>query len=427
MEKDNDPPVETNGKTALVYLRVSTARQAEKGGESEGYSIPAQRDACTRKAAELGASNLEEFIDAGASARSADRPALQAMLERLKKKDVDYVIVHKVDRLARDRADDVMIALAIHNAGAKLISVTEAVDATPAGTLLHGIMAAISEFYSNNLSMEAKKGLHEKARRGGTPAYAPLGYLNATTRTDGHEVKTVIIDEDRAEHIRWAFESYATAQWSIAELTDELERRGLKSRPTRKYVGSPLTRSEVHRLLTNIYYTRKVPYGGFVYDGKHDALVDEQTFAEVQTVLGSRRLAGDRAWKRQQYLKGSVYCGRCGERLGYGHSRGHGGEYPYFFCLGRHRKRNDCDLPYLAAHKVEAAVMAVWDDMTFSDELTELVVKAMQKQFKELEARSERTLRYQRRRVIDLERQKQSYNQKLWMLDLLKGATYPPS
>ena len=220
-------------------------------------------------------------------------------------------------------------------------------------------------------------------------------------------MKTVIIDEDRAEHIRWAFESYATAQWSIAELTDELERRGLKSRPTRKYVGSPLTRSEVHRLLTNIYYTGKVPYGGFVYDGKHDALVDEQTFAEVQTVLGSRRLAGDRAWKRQQYLKGSVYCGRCGERLGYGHSRGHGGEYPYFFCLGRHRKRNDCDLPYLAAHKVEAAVMAVWDDMTFSDELTELVVKAMQKQFKELEARSERTLKYQRRRVIDLERQKQ--------------------
>ena len=165
MEKDNDPPVETNGKTALVYLRVSTARQAEKGGESEGYSIPAQRDACTRKAAELGASNLEEFIDAGASARSADRPALQAMLERLKKKDVDYVIVHKVDRLARDRADDVMIALAIHNAGAKLISVTEAVDATPAGTLLHGIMAAISEFYSNNLSMEAKGAPREGQTR----------------------------------------------------------------------------------------------------------------------------------------------------------------------------------------------------------------------------------------------------------------------
>ena len=105
-----------------------------------------------------------KFLDAGASARSADRPALQAMLERLKSGGVDYVIVHKVDRLARDRADDVMIALAIHRAGAKLISVTEAVDATPAGTLLHGIMAAISEFYSNNLSQEAKKGLHEKAK-----------------------------------------------------------------------------------------------------------------------------------------------------------------------------------------------------------------------------------------------------------------------
>ena len=98
---------------------LSTARQAEKGGETEGYSIPAQREACSRKAGDLGASVVEEFVDAGASARSADRPALQAMLERLKLGGIDYVIVHKVDRLARDRADDVMIALAIHKAGAK--------------------------------------------------------------------------------------------------------------------------------------------------------------------------------------------------------------------------------------------------------------------------------------------------------------------
>ena len=140
-------PIEENlqgTKTALIYLRVSTARQASSGGESEGYSIPAQRDACRRKASELGAGNIEEFVDAGASARSADRPALQEMLERLLQGHVDYVIVHKVDRLARDRADDVAIGLAIHKAGAVLVSASEAVDSTPAGMLLHGIMAAIS-------------------------------------------------------------------------------------------------------------------------------------------------------------------------------------------------------------------------------------------------------------------------------------------
>jgi hypothetical protein len=192
----------------------------------------------------------------------------------------------------------VAIGLAIHKAGAVLVSATEAVDATPAGMLLHGIMAAISEFYSNNLSQEAKKGLHRKAQMGGTPAYAPLGYINARDRIDGREVKTIAIDEERAEHIIWAFESYAGGQWSIADITDELERRGLKSRATRKFVGTPMTQSMVHRMLTNPYYMGKIRYGGVIYDGKHEPLVNEKTFLEVQNVLNSRRLAGDRSWKR---------------------------------------------------------------------------------------------------------------------------------
>ncbi|MCL5734369.1 MAG: recombinase family protein [Actinobacteria bacterium] len=129
--------------------------------------MPAQRAACRRKAEELGAEVIQEYVDAGASARSMDRPALQELLNRIiEERDIDYVIVHKVDRLARDRADDVKIGLTIHKAGAVLVSASEQIDETPAGTLLHGIMAAIAEFYSKNLSQEAKKGLHEKVQRG---------------------------------------------------------------------------------------------------------------------------------------------------------------------------------------------------------------------------------------------------------------------
>ena len=94
---ENDSSSDT--KKAIIYLRVSTAKQAATGGEVEGYSIPAQRSACHRKAAELGSSVVAEYVDAGASARSADRPALQELLDRLEdEQDVDYVIVHKVDR-----------------------------------------------------------------------------------------------------------------------------------------------------------------------------------------------------------------------------------------------------------------------------------------------------------------------------------------
>src|SRR6266508_4806512 len=136
-------------KTAVIYLRVSTVAQAEKDADPEGYSIPAQREACKRKAEALDAMVVGEYIDRGESARSADRPALQAMLGHLKEQgDVDYVIVHKVDRLARSREDDVGINLMIRKAGAQLVSVSENVDETPSGMLLHGIMASIAEFYS---------------------------------------------------------------------------------------------------------------------------------------------------------------------------------------------------------------------------------------------------------------------------------------
>ncbi len=299
------------------------------------------------------------------------------------------------------------IGLAIHTAGATLVSASEAIDATPAGVLLHGIMASIAEFYSQNLSAEAKKGLHEKARRGGTPSYAPLGYLNSRQRVDGREVKTIEIDEERAEHIKWAFEIYATGQVSVAELAHELEERGLKSRTTAKFVGSPLTRSMVHRLLSNPYYIGKLRYGGVIYDGNHAPLVDEITFQHVQVVLSSRRLAGDRSWKHLQYLKGSVYCKRCGERLGFGYSKGRGGQYAYFFCLGRHLKRTTCRLPYMAAAAVEACVIDMWDDVTFHPAILENLREDVDAEFATVDQRRAKTLATQQRRIIILERQKQ--------------------
>ena len=136
---------------AVSYLRVSTKEQAERGGRDEGFSIPAQREANLRKARDLGAIVVEEFVDAGESARKADRPELMRMIEYVKTNHVAYCIVHKVDRLARNRADDVAIHVALKDAGVMLVSATENIDETPSGMLLHGIMSTIAEFYSRNL------------------------------------------------------------------------------------------------------------------------------------------------------------------------------------------------------------------------------------------------------------------------------------
>lgn len=172
---------------AVSYLRVSTKEQAEKGGQAEGFSIPAQREANQRKADQLGATIIEEFVDAGESARKADRPELMRMVQYVAKHKTNYCIVHKVDRLARNRADDVTIHLALKDAGVTLVSATENIDETPSGMLLHGIMSSIAEFYSRNLANEVIKGTEQKVQNGGTPTLAPLGYLNTREVVNGRE------------------------------------------------------------------------------------------------------------------------------------------------------------------------------------------------------------------------------------------------
>jgi site-specific DNA recombinase len=355
--------------SAVVYLRVSTKEQAEMGGQAEGFSIPAQREACRRKAASLDADVVAEFVDRGESARSAKRPELQGLLRFVKSHPVDFVIVHKVDRLARNRFDDAEINLALRLAGAQLVSVSEAIDETPSGTLLHGIMSTIAEFYSSNLSHEIKTKTLKKVQAGGTPSLAPIGYLNVRRVIDGREVRTVELDPERAGHIKWAFEAYAGGDYTLSSLADELERRGLTQRPTKERPVRPLTVSRLQQVLTRRYYIGVVVYGGLEYEGSHPPLVSGELFERVQQRLAANRQAGDRSYKRQHYLKGSLRCGRCKSRMLFFISKGRGGSYEYFRCSGRHGGRTTCDLPHLPAALVEAEVERQWAGEQLSVEL----------------------------------------------------------
>src|SRR5262249_2892121 len=121
-------------KRAVIYLRVSTVKQMQKDDDPEGYSLPAQRESCVRKAEALDAEVVEIFIDRGESAKTADRPEFQKMLQFVKAQgDIDYVILDKVDRFARNRRDDANMLFDLRMAGATLVSVKENIDETPGG------------------------------------------------------------------------------------------------------------------------------------------------------------------------------------------------------------------------------------------------------------------------------------------------------
>jgi site-specific DNA recombinase len=247
------------------------------------------------------------------------------------------VIVHKVDRLARNRYDDATITYALHRAGVELVSVTENIDDTPVGRFLHAIVAVNAEFYSANLAAEARKGLVQKAKAGGTPTRAPLGYLNVRKLIEGREVRTVEVDPKRAPHVRWAFAAYASGAYTLDTLQAALTERGLTTRPTPTRPPRPISRSQLASLLQNPYYVGTVRYAGVEYEGRHEPLIDRQMFARVGAVLAAHNHAGEKDRKHHHYLKGSLFCGRCGSRMSLIHAKGNGGIYPYFFCIARMR------------------------------------------------------------------------------------------
>jgi site-specific DNA recombinase len=407
-------------KTAVIYLRVSTLEQAQKDQDPEGYSIPAQREACRRKADSLGAEVVAEFVDRGESARSADRPRLKDMLAKLKAdKDIDYVLVHKVDRLARNRDDDFSINLAIRAAGAQLVSATENIDATPSGKLLHGIMATIAEFYSGNLATEVIKGMTQKAKNGGTLTLAPVGYINTSAIVDGHEVRTVAVDPERGPLVRLAFEMYATGEYGLIQLAEIMTARGLVPRQSKRTDGRVLRHQVLAKLLHNAYYCGVITYRGVEYEGRHEPLVSKELFSRVQQVLQSRS-AGEKQRRHNHYLKSTLYCGRCGSRMCIASAKKE--SYLYYFCSARPH-RHECDLPYVAAEDAEQSLVEYYRTLKLSEHEAAEIKEQVRQELSGRQEANERDERIQaeRLRKLKVERSKllQAYYAGALELDVL--------
>ncbi|WP_410669900.1 recombinase family protein [Amycolatopsis sp. cmx-4-68] len=346
---------------AFIYLRVSTKEQARTGGGAEGYSIPAQRIACLAKADQLGAVVHRIYIDAGESARSADRDELQAMLKDVKAVKPDYVIVHKIDRLARNREDDIAINLLLRRNHAELVSCTENIDNTPSGKLLYGLLAEIAQFYSGNLAQEVMKGLLRKAEEGGTPFRAPTGYLNVRKTVEGVTFSTIDLDPERAELMRWCLEQYATGDWSAADLLLEATARGLTSRPTATKPARPVGLTTFYHMLQNPYYMGIVSYQGIHYEGKHQPLIEPETWLAIQDILAAHAHLGEKDRKHTHYLRSTIFCNDCGGRLVYSINVGNGGPYTYYVCVKKKTKTNNCRRPAVRLERIEEGIARFYE------------------------------------------------------------------
>ncbi len=398
-------------EAAAIYVRVSSTGQLGRDGDEDGYSIPAQVKGCELEAASRGATVAKVYIERAESAKSDDRPVLQQMLKELPTLNVKYLIVHKVDRLARNRLDDATLYQRIVGMGIKLVSASENIDDTPAGQLMHGMLATFAEYYSNNLATEIMKGLTRKHEQGGTPFKPPIGYQSKRELIGSQDIRSVIVDPVRAPLVQLAFTLYSTGEWSLKRLAAHLEEQGLRSRGTQRYPERPLGDNRLQKMLHNPYYMGIVAWNGKRYPGKHDRLVSEDTFDHVQALLAVARVSGERPQVHEHYLRGTVVCDECLGRLLFGRHRGRGGrQYDYFCCNNRtvRRRKTKCssghssvptvedhiDEHYHSVHiapKVQDQIRAeLRDELTDRTALIEREAERHQRALKAIEAKQEK-------------------------------------
>lgn len=377
----NQPPHQPDSEAepieaAAIYVRVSSTGQLGRDGDEDGYSIPAQVKACETEAHVRGWTVAKVYVERAESAKSDDRPVLQQMLKELPSLGVKYLIVHKVDRLARNRLDDATLYQKLVGMGVKLVSASENIDDTPAGQLMHGMLATFAEYYSNNLASEIMKGLTRKHEQGGTPFKPPIGYESKRELIGSQDIRTVIVDPMRAPLVQLAFTLYATAEWPLHRLADHLEEQGLRSRGTRRFPERPLGANRINSMLRNSYYIGIVAWNGKRYPGKHERLIDEDTFDKVQEVLTAANIKGERPQKHAHYLRGSVVCDECLGRLLYGRHRSHSGrQYEYFCCNNRtvRRRTIQCSSGHSPVPTVEEEVQALYRTLRLDPKVQEQI------------------------------------------------------
>jgi site-specific DNA recombinase len=259
------------------------------------------------------------------------------------------------------------------------------------------------------LAAEILKGTTQKAKQGGTPGRAPVGYRNVRSLENGRDVRTVEVDAEKAALITWAFEAYATGDWTTRDLAAALADRGLLVRHQSTQVTKPLGNSYVHELLHNPYYMGLVRYRGVVYPGRHEPIVESATWYRVQELLAAKDLACERQRQHRHYLRGTLACGRCGSRLIVSHAKGNGGVYPYFICIGRQRDKTSCTQRAISIDEVEERIAAYYGtDVQLTDEQATQLRDFLNEELTKLRTSAARECGVQRRRLgkLKLERKK---------------------
>ena len=262
----------------VAYYRYSSSSQNEA-------SIDQQRELVQRWAFSQGLTVVAEYEDAAKTGTNADRPGYQLMLRDLKKIKPAYVAVWKNDRLARDRAELLLVKQTIRSVGAKLHYI-EGISHNdfPDSVLMEGVADAFAEYYSRQLSANIRQGQRYNTERALSNGHRIFGI---TVNKDKHYVP----DPETAPIVSQIFDDYASGV-SMQKIADRLNAQGVRT--TRGYRFTPRS---FNKLLKNRAYIDEYSYSEHLIEDGMPRLVEDETFEEVQRrfTINKRRGAKTKA------------------------------------------------------------------------------------------------------------------------------------
>ena len=191
-----------------------------------------------------------------------------------------------------------------------------------------------------------------------------------------------------------SFKLYATGEWSLTELHEQMHQRGLRGRR-----GGRLTRSAFADMLKNPAYLGKVSWRGVVYEGKHEPIVPVEIFQAVQETLARNNKAGARESKHAHYLKGLLRCGECGSRLIYTIAKG---RFPYYVCIGKAQRRTECSQSHNPVQKIEDQIVEIYGCITIPADLERNLEESLEREIAARESARAEATRFAAKRLGQL-------------------------
>ncbi|MDU2064796.1 MAG: recombinase family protein [Sporomusaceae bacterium] len=333
---------------AALYLRVSTEEQAE-----HGLSLSAQE---VRLAAFCLANNWEIediYRDDGYSGKDLKRPAIQRLIARAKNKQIQHVVVLKLDRLSRRQKDTLYLIediflpekIGFH-------SVTESFDTTtPYGKAALGMMAVFAQLERETIIERVKMAKKEASRqgrwKGGEP---PFGYYY------NRQKKLLQIHPDEARHVKKIFELYLSGEYGFQAIANQLNQEKIATRQQVRWL-----KSTIRQILTNPTYIGKIRHYNEYYTGHHEALITEDTFELVQQRIQKRTTARP-VKDAENLLTGLLFCACCGARLRFKTRHTNTACYKSYVCYTRlgspeMKKADHCTLPLQPAQELNQKII----------------------------------------------------------------------